>query len=455
MPGGQVIEPAMFNAVEPVNFAHPLARFLAEAPHALSAPCAPFDWGTAGTLPFLPALRYGKTLLSAAVWRMDAATLPGKRAGWDEWDGAFAAWRETVNMPGVVSAGTGDQRITLDLAVAAHRALLRDELGRAGTVTLRAAPGAQDTGWAGGHVHEVTVPLGMTARPAPAPPWLATAAAAARDEVHLPYRDGRLYVKVYAAVAVQDQILTRHLPRLAAGLGEAGAQWWFLRYHDPAPHLRLRVRAGDGMLAGAARLVAGWCEQVRRAGLAARVQWDTYYPETARFGGPAAMRAVEAYFAADSSAVLAQLSACASRGGPDAAALTAASMLDIACGLAGGPGNGTGWLIGRRQGPVPAPPRAAYDEAVTLADPGRPGAIAALSGGSEILSAWARRRDALAAWRRAVEEMAAMSPLSLLPDLLHLHHVRMTGADRERERACIHLARAAALSWTARKKETR
>ncbi|WP_182884452.1 hypothetical protein [Microbispora sp. H10885] len=38
----------------------------------------------------------------------------------------------------------------------------------------------------------------------------------------------------------------------------------------------------------------------------------------------------------------------------------------------------------------------------------------------------------------------------LLPELLHLHHVRMAGTSLENERVCLHLTRAAALSWTAR-----
>jgi hypothetical protein len=38
----------------------------------------------------------------------------------------------------------------------------------------------------------------------------------------------------------------------------------------------------------------------------------------------------------------------------------------------------------------------------------------------------------------------------VLPDLLHLHHARVAGPDVAAERACLHLARAAALSWLAR-----
>ena len=80
-------------------------------------------------------------------------------------------------------------------------------------------------------------------------------------------------------------------------------------------------------------------------GLIARVQWDTYFPETARFGGGAAMDAAESYFAADSAAALAQLTASGEKGGPDIRALTAASLLDIAIALIGDASEAMSWLM--------------------------------------------------------------------------------------------------------------
>ena len=112
--------------------------------------------------------------------------------------------------------------------------------------------------------------------------------------------------KLYGHPDRHNEILTRHLPRLVEALG-SDAQWWFLRCHDPDHHLRIRLTVPHGAFANAAAHVTTWCEQVRQAGLTGNVQWDTYFPETARFGGGAAMDAAETYFAADSAAALAQL----------------------------------------------------------------------------------------------------------------------------------------------------
>ncbi|MEV6987274.1 lantibiotic dehydratase [Sphaerisporangium sp. NPDC051017] len=445
------VEPVMLNAVELVNHTHPLVRFLVEATSALSVPCASFDWGVAASLPFLPALRYGRTILSPARWLLTSADLPGPTARWPEWDSALAAWQEQVALPRRIYLGEGDQRIGLDLSEPAHRALLRARVERAGTALLRAAPEADAVGWIGGHVHEIVVPLVATGRRANPPLWPEEGGTVGRDHGHLPGCDGRFSLKLYGHPDRQNAILTRHLPHLISELGDQ-AQWWFLRYHDPDEHVRLRLTVPADSFAPTAARIATWSQSLRRTGLIARVQWDTYFPETARFGGSAAMDTAESYFAADSAAALAQLTASGEKNGPDIRALTAASLLDITIALIGDAAEAMSWLIEHTRAQSPAPARALYDQALALANPNDQRALTAQPGGGHVVSCWARRRKALAAYRTVLEETGTTRATLLLPDLLHLHHVRMSGTDLQDERACLHLARAAALSWAARAK---
>ncbi|WP_433498548.1 lantibiotic dehydratase [Sphaerimonospora sp. CA-214678] len=445
----QPVEPVVLNAVNPVTHTHPLVRFLTEATNALNVPCTVFDWGAAARLPFLPALRYGRTMLSPARWLLAARDLPGPGARWPEWDRALAAWRDEVALPQNVYLGTGDQRIGLDLSEPAHRALLRAQVERTGTALLRATPETAGTaGWIGGHAHEIVVPLATTRQPTRTPPWLKETEVTSRDHGHLPGCDGRFSLKLYGHPDRQTSILTRHLPPLLHELGDQ-AEWWFLRYHDPDPHLRLRLTLPPDRFTPATAAIGAWSQRLRQAGLVAHVQWDTYFPETARFGGSAAMATAEAYFAADSATALAQLTTGSQANGPDLRALTAASMLDITLALITDAAEAMNWLVKHARTDASPPARALYDQAVTLANPNDHRDLAAQPAGEHIVSCWARRRTALAAYRRALEKNGT-PPSVLLPELLHLHHVRIAGTSQSGERACLHLARAAALSWVAR-----
>ncbi|WP_103502964.1 MULTISPECIES: lantibiotic dehydratase [unclassified Streptomyces] len=446
LPLRRPLEFAKLDAVEAVHRVHPLVRFLTEATEALNTPCTTFDWGAATELPFLPALWYGRTILSPARWLLTAADIADREANWPAWHRSLDAWRAEVGAPSTVYVGEGDQRIRLDLTEPAHRAVLRTQLERTGRAMLR-ADAAADAGWLGGRVHEVVIPLAATGAPPPAPNWLNGNDPVRRDHGRPPGCDGRFLIKLYSDPSRHNVILSR-LPALLSEFDEA--QWWFLPYRDPQDHLRLRLNVPAEQSATAVTTTATWTEQLRRAGLVGRVQWDTDFPETARFGGHSAINAAEAYFAADSEAAVSQRRSSADTNGPHPQAWTAASMLDLTIGMMGDPAAAMRWLIKHAPTTSPAPDRNLYDQAVALANPHDRRHRARQPGGEQITARWARRAETLATYRAALHTPGPANTATLLPELLHLHHTRAAGLDLDAERRCLHLARAAALSWTAR-----
>jgi class I lanthipeptide synthase len=445
----RIVEPVMLNAVEAARHMLPLARFLSEAPTALDGPCLPFLWGPAASrLPFLPALRYGRCLLSPARWLLHPSRLPVRRAAWREWSCALEAWRAETGCPARVHLGATDQRIELDLDQPAHRALLRAQLDRGDPANLTAAGPADGDAWIGGHAHDIAIPLAATTAPVPAP-CISPPVVTVRDHGRLPGDTRHLFLKIYGHPDQQHAILTGHLPRLLDELG--AARCWFLRYRDPNPHLRIRLTDHTDHAEAALAAVAAWTRQLRAAGLTARTQLDTDYPETTRFGGPDALPAAEDFFAADSAAVLAHLAALDAAPTLDARALTAASLLDLATGAFDHTAEAMRWLTSHTTSQPTPPDRSVYRQALSLAAPDGITTITA-SVGCDILPQWHQRRAALRTYRQAA---TAVPVDTLLADLLHLHHVRAIGPDRDSERACLHLARAAALSWLARHGGTR
>ncbi len=451
---GRPVESTVFSAVEFTNAAHPLLRFLCEISTARAAGCGPFSWGAAGRLPFLPRVRYRRTVLSPARWMLAATDLPGRASPWPEWVARLADWRHRVGVPAVVYLGDDDRRIRLDLNEPAHLALLRSDLGRTGHATVREAPDTDAFGWLDGRAHEIVVPLASTSTPVrlPIPRRATSARAIGPDHGHLPGDSELLFVKLYGHPDRHTAILTTHIPNLLSTWDEP-PQWWFLPYRDPEHHLRLRMRLPSADTFGlAVQRVGAWAADLRRLGVIGRVQLDTYYPETGRFGSGAAMTAAESVFAADSAAVIAQLRHTDRSGTPHEHAITAASLVDLAISFVGDVEGGMHWLIDHvAKTPTPAPAREVHDQATCLTNPrNRRAALRAIPGGEQIATAWARRRTALAAYRDTLTHSGGIGVDSVLPALLHLHSIRMAGIDPDAERVCHRLARAAALSATAR-----
>jgi thiopeptide-type bacteriocin biosynthesis protein len=459
LPERRVVEPMLASAAA-LRVLPPLARLLFEIPRAGKTAVSPFAWGAAGCLPFLPRLRYGRTVLARARWRVPIGELPGPQAPHSAWVAAMAAVRERRRLPDVVQVGEADRRLRLSLDEPMDLALLRAHLNASGAVaTFWEASTAADHGWLG-RAHEIVIPLATTASPAPAP-------AAVIAPGPLPMIDHKhallpgssvLFAKVYAHLDVVDTILVQDLPALlSAWDGEPQPMWWFIRYRDPDPHLRLRLNlVGRADYGQAAARVGAWAADLRWRGLIGDLVLDTYHPETARYGSGATLTAAEELFAADSVAVLTQLTALTTSRAIDPHALTAASLVDLTVAMTGSWSAGLLWLIDHAPaGPATSSARDVVRQATALIDPVKNNAtLRALAGGAEIADAWEKRHRAATVYagHLAADHMR-LDPV--LASLLHMHHVRAHGISPEDERVCRRLARAVALAWTVRRAASR
>ncbi|MGV9271317.1 lantibiotic dehydratase [Kitasatospora sp. NPDC003701] len=446
---GHRVEAVAMHALNPHTHTPPLARFLTELGRAQCAAVTLFDWGVARTMPFLPRLRHGRTVLSPARWRLESTDLPDRARPWAEWDAAFATWRTRRRMPRQVALTEGDRLLPLDLDESGHRALLRAHLDAGTPAVLTEA--ARDDGWCEGRAHEVVVPLKAVRPPRwPALPAPARERIIGRDHGQTPAASTVLLAGLYGDIRRQDTLLAHHLPDLLRRLGEP--PWWYVRFRDPDQHLRLRIALPDPAdFAPVAATVSGWADELHHAGLLREVRYPVSYPEWGRWGAGAAWDAAEDVFRADSRALLAQLRR---PDGPDRRALVAAHSLAIASAFLGSAVAGADWIIGNVPPAAPARvPREQFAEAVRLADPrGDWAALRAAPGGAAIVQAWAGRDAALAAYRAHLPgpDTHGIAVDDVLGSLLHVHFVRAVAVDFPEEAVCLYLARAAALAFKAR-----
>jgi thiopeptide-type bacteriocin biosynthesis protein len=299
----------------------------------------------------------------------------------------------------------------------------------------------EDYGWIGGHAHEIALPLTRRGAPAPTemPQQLVPIPAAGHGQLPLAAHSAWLSAKLFTAPDAMDEIIGRHLPELIAGLGTDDV--WFIRYRnrEETGHLRLRIAAGHAQAARRATVLAAWAADLRTRRLCARCALDTYYPEVGRYGDGECMRAAEAVFAADSAVAIAQLR---QPPGIDPVALTALGMLDIAAAFSGTPEQGAQWLAARRLPPGNAADRATARIAITLARNGKLSSFGTLPG--DLAPSWHQRAEAVAAYRKTLDANADTT--HILESLLHIHHNRYRGIDRDSEATCRRLARQAALA---------
>ncbi|MFI1933806.1 lantibiotic dehydratase [Streptomyces sp. NPDC020330] len=442
---GRRIDVRVLHALEGGTQTPPLARFLAEVANGRFAAYKPFDFGAGSRLPFLPRVRYRRTILTQARWLLMADDLPGRKASIQEWESAFAAWRDRLRAPEQVAMIEYDQRLPLDLSHPVHLRVLRAHLDNTRRLELRELPDADAHGWIG-RAHEIWLSLGRS-EPAAEVPRPRTAPSAAPDR-HLPGAGDVLLAQLHAHPRRYDEILSRRLPSLLAAFGDAPPLWWFTRHREMArpdadQHLDLTLHLPPDAYGAAAQHVRRWADSLHGTGLAAGLVLAPYQPQTGRFGHGTAMDAAHRVFAADSAVALAQIQLTERTDALAPQALAAASALHLVTPLAPDTAAAEEWLVRNLPQGTGRLNRALRAQVLELAAPNGDSVLAALPGGPAVVEAWRARAAAVDTYRTALTDHR--DPLDVARSLLHQHHVRALGVDPRAEETTIRLVRTAAL----------
>jgi thiopeptide-type bacteriocin biosynthesis protein len=305
-----------------VTRAPDVVRFLFEAAGDGRAQLSPFDWGSARTFPFLPRVQRGRVVLSLARWRVETGdhpeALPADRL--EAFGAGLDDWRSGWSVPRHVYLAAADHRLLLDLEDPDCVGLLREEVRRlppdADLVLQEALPGPAEAwlpGCFGHHIVELVVPVVLRPRPGraggnarrPAVGSSRRPAVTTASRLRAPGSDW-LYLKLYGPTPLEDELIAdpvRSFAGFALSSGLADA-WFFVRYADPDPHLRIRFHGDPSALVGPLLgELCRWAGELVAEGSCLRFGFETYDREIERYGGPRGMLLSEAVFAADSVAV--------------------------------------------------------------------------------------------------------------------------------------------------------
>lgn len=291
-----------------------VCRFLTDVGKDGQAQLGSFEWGPASGFPFVPRVEVGRTVLSLARWNVAAAMRTGELLSEDraEFDASIGTWRARWKVPRHVYMSEGDNRLLLDLDDDVHVEELRLECRRVSAgghlVVEEVLPGFDELwlqGPGGRYFCELVIPL--VRRPAPATaPAPVVAQPASMSRLRPPGSDW-LYAKIYVPRALVEDVLVDELAPFATDTVARGLadSWFFVRYSDPDPHVRLRFRGEPQALVGTLLPeLCTWAKALVDRGICLRFGFDTYEREVERFGGEEGAALAEAVFAVDSTAAL-------------------------------------------------------------------------------------------------------------------------------------------------------
>jgi len=294
-------------------------RFLGDLQYQDTEVNTYWDWEMFSNQPFLPRIRLGRTIVSRAGWILTEEDIRGIPAENQEiMLEKMARVRKERKIPQLVVISQFDNELLIDLACYPALLLLFKEVQKLKRVRLieflELPENCLAKGSDGNHCNEIILPF-------KAVPVIAKPSTVVFKEGHA-FNSGPkyfypgsswIYYKVYCGTATAEMILREKIDAVVQDLlgNQEIEKFFFIRYQDPEPHLRLRFyhnKKADFSIVVTRRLFAALHPLVE-SGLITNVQSDLYAPEYDRYGIKT-MECSENIFFHDSIAVLNFLRSC-------------------------------------------------------------------------------------------------------------------------------------------------
>lgn len=287
------------NLLNPERGPEPLRFLRAINSEKYKSFASPFSRKNLEMFIYIPRIRYNKTILSPARWSLDGSNFVGKSE--EQIIKGFKKWAEDWNLPQFPLFIQGDNQLSINRDHPAFQKKIFNYLKNGERVEFTEDLSSQWVkGENGNHTSEIVIPFVKNKThinkktPVIPKPFYPTSF---EKRWRLPGSEW-IYYKFYLGKGGLEKFLIEHLFKFFKTLN---VSWFFVRYRDPAHHLRLRILINkdlslSDLLSNLEKALNFWME----AGLIKNIVLTSYEKEIERYGGEHLIESVENLFCTDS-----------------------------------------------------------------------------------------------------------------------------------------------------------
>ncbi len=247
-----------------------------------------WDWGNMNNCTFLPRVEYKHLILSRARWRISKDIFDGKEFGDDIEKTKFLT--QYYELPDRVLLSQGDNELLLDLQNEIGAKILLKELNRKEVVLYENLYDSFDSPVINEKgdmlANEVIIPLsGDSIKP------INSIRFEPNEQIIRKFIPGSewLFFKIYCGERTSDNILIDYIRPLVNYLkkNELIQKWFYIRYHDPEPHIRVRLNFAKDIYTSFSEtniFIQKTFNELIKQGIISRLTFDTYERELERYG---------------------------------------------------------------------------------------------------------------------------------------------------------------------------
>ncbi len=263
---------------------------------------------------YIPGITYQNFVLSGARWKITAERLGiGRDSSFDDFISGFDKFRQEYSLPDYLYISYEDNRLKIDIRDAYSLEILFAEIknNKAGFLMLEEVEAGEniivdEEGKT--HCCEIVVPLINKEYHTPEIKRIVSYTNISREVRTIMPFQGWLYLKLYTTPAREEEMIAFEI----SGFFETTdynnkVNYFFIRYNDPVPHIRLRISGDESILQQLSIKLFAWIREMLNNQLISDFSIVPYDREIERYGGKSLISEVEDFFAADSLAVSAFL----------------------------------------------------------------------------------------------------------------------------------------------------
>ncbi|MHC5268498.1 lantibiotic dehydratase [Enterococcus sp. LJL98] len=263
---------------------------------------------------YVPQIEYKNVVIETRLWKINKYTLEllNDKPTKSQFVSHFMKAQLKLNIPDVFYLQSADNRILVDITEQVYIDLIYKKYNQLGEVTIRETEAGKNIKSIcdGQRPIEVVIPFFRNSKE-----LIATKEYTSinnknyTDNSFAPF-DNWIFYKIYCSNENEEEIIN-YVHYFIEDLSKELLidTYYFMRYSDTLPHIRLRIKADKKMMFQIAERFNRFISPLQHSKLISKYIIDTYYPEIERYGGQELMPLAEQIFQIDSQVVV-KLMAC-------------------------------------------------------------------------------------------------------------------------------------------------
>lgn len=268
----------------------------------------------------IPEIRYKNFIIFPKIWKIDKKLFfrNNKMVSKSQFIESFKEYREKLKMPNRITVGPNDNKLILNLDNVCHLDILWSMLSKDMDLLLYDVKinldnllinNGTENKYIGEFIFKVDKDKNSLTEKI--------------ETINTHYTDlseyyrlskkffsNWLYLKIYLKETLEEKVLISYVQDIYNSLVSKGyiSNFFFIRYKDPDDHIRLRFNITEQNLYNVLEKIKKCLNDLIKSEIIYDYSFETYYPETNRYGGEECLPKAEVLFGADSISVLNLLS---------------------------------------------------------------------------------------------------------------------------------------------------